>query len=139
MSKPEFRLIQNQIKEDYKLVFPQGGILILGVSGGPDSMALLYLFYKSKIPVFVVHINYKMRGLDSDADQKFVEDMAFMWGFECCTIRLEKEKLTGNFQDWARNERYQIFRALKKEHNAHVELQLHIIVMIILKQYLLNY
>ena len=100
MSKSEFRLIQNQIKEDYKLVFPQGGILILGVSGGPDSMALLYLFYKSKIPVFVVHINYKMRGLESDADQKFVEDMAFMWGFECCTIRLEKEKLTGNFQDW---------------------------------------
>lgn len=118
MSKSEFRLIQNQIKEDYKLVFPKGGILILGVSGGPDSMALLYLFYKSKIPVFVVHINYKMRGLESDADQKFVEDMAFMWGFECCTIRLEKEKLTGNFQDWARNERYQIFRALKKEHNA---------------------
>ena len=102
------------IKEDYKLVFPQGGILILGVSGGPDSMALLYLFYKSKIPVFVVHINYKMRGLDSDADQKLVEDMAFIWGFECCTIRLDKEKLTGNFQDWARNERYQIFSSFEK-------------------------
>lgn len=118
MSKYEFRLIQNQIKEEYKSVFPQGGTLILGVSGGPDSMALLYLFYKCNIPTFVVHINYGMRGLDSDADQKLVEDVAFMWGFECCSIGVKKKKTAGNLQDWARNERYQIFRDFKKEYKA---------------------
>lgn len=118
MNKLESTSIQKKVKEKYDKVFPGGDTLILGVSGGPDSMALLYLFHKSSIPVFVVHINYGLRDEESDSDQHLVEDVCAMWGIECCSVFLENEKVVGNLQDWARKMRYQIFRDLKKEINA---------------------
>jgi tRNA(Ile)-lysidine synthase len=115
MNKFESNSIQKQVKELYQSVFPEGGKLIIGVSGGPDSMALLYLLHKSDIPIFVVHINYGKRGSDSDNDQKLVEEICSLWQIECCSVSLANEIAKGNFQDWARNQRYQIFRDLKSE------------------------
>ena len=115
MNKSESRSIQKQIKESYKTNFPSGGTLILGVSGGPDSMALLYLLHKNEIPIFAVHINYGLRGDDSDADKQLVEEVCAMWDIECCSVNLDSSEVSGNFQNWARNQRYQIFRDLKTE------------------------
>ena len=50
---------------------------LLAVSGGADSMVLAYLFNElqgSGHKFQVAHINYKLRGEDSDSDQKVVED-----------------------------------------------------------------
>lgn len=118
MNKSESISIQQQIKESYFSFFKSGDQLVIGVSGGADSMALLYLLHKSAIPVFVVHINYGLRGDESDADQQLVEEVCSMWGIECCSVRLKKEQESGNFQNWARIQRYQIFRDLKNEHDA---------------------
>jgi tRNA(Ile)-lysidine synthase len=92
---------------------------ILGVSGGPDSMSLLYIFSKISIDLTVVHCNYQLRGNDSDQDQKLVEDTASMWGFDAISTRLDPSEAKGqNFQNWARKKRYQIFRDLKRETGA---------------------
>jgi tRNA(Ile)-lysidine synthase len=89
---------------------------ILGVSGGPDSMSLLYIFSKLQVDLTVVHCNYQLRGDDSDKDQKLVEDTASMWGYDTISTRLDpSEAKNQNFQNWARKKRYQIFRDLKHE------------------------
>lgn len=100
-------------------LFEEDIFLVAGVSGGPDSMALLYLLYTLGVDALVVHINYKKRGEESDKDQELVEQMAFSWGFECCSIQLDPEDAKGkNFQNWARDQRYQYFRDLKEAYRA---------------------
>lgn len=92
---------------------------IVGVSGGPDSMALLYLLHRHNYNPVVVHCNYGLRGKQSDQDQKMVEQICMLWNLECVAVKLEKESYkAGNFQQWARNQRYRVFRELKKEFQA---------------------
>src|SRR5262245_57763542 len=51
--------------------------LVVAVSGGPDSVALLRSVLDAWIavgigPVVVAHLNHQLRGADSDADEQFV-------------------------------------------------------------------
>ena len=51
--------------------------LVIGVSGGADSICLLFLM-KDILPtdnIHVVHINHMIRGDEADADSGFVEDI----------------------------------------------------------------
>ncbi|XWN36232.1 MAG: tRNA lysidine(34) synthetase TilS [Balneola sp.] len=116
MSKSESLLIEQGVLNKISRYFSQTPKFIVGVSGGADSMALLYSFKRLEIPGFVVHINYGLRGAESDKDQELVEQMSFQWGFECCSVRLSTEEMqSGNFQNWARKERYDIFKGLAEE------------------------
>ncbi len=115
MNKSESNSLQNQVNNLYQRHFESGDSIVLGVSGGPDSMALLYLFQKLDIPVFVVHINYGLRAQESDADQQLVEDVCAMWGIECCSVKVDSSSAKNNFQNWAREFRYQVFADLKSE------------------------
>lgn len=92
--------------------------LVAGVSGGPDSMTLLYILHRIGIQCTVVHCNYQLRGEFSEKDQELVEEIASMWGYECVSMRFDPDAAGKNFQNWARNRRYQAFRDLKKELNA---------------------
>lgn len=95
--------------------------LIVGVSGGPDSMSLLWLLTQlpDRVTPMVVHCNYQMRGKDSDRDQSLVEEAAAAWGVEAVTVRFDPATLSGgNFQLQARNRRYEIFRDLMQENEA---------------------
>ncbi|GAB5410863.1 MAG: tRNA lysidine(34) synthetase TilS [Balneolaceae bacterium] len=111
-------MIENSVRSSLNLIPKRTPKIVLGVSGGPDSLALLYTFFKVEIDVLVVHINYGMRGHESDLDQELVEGLCTEWGFECCSIKLDSEGQKGNFQNWARKERYRIFRELKEVNDA---------------------
>lgn len=116
MSKSEYLLIEQGISDKVSKYFSGTPNFVVGVSGGADSMALLYAFKQLEISSFVVHINYGLRGVESDKDQELVEQMSFQWGFECCSVKLNTEEMqSGNFQNWARNERYKIFEDLAEE------------------------
>ena len=55
----------------------KGQKYLLAVSGGVDSMVLAFIFTKLQdlgIEFQVAHVNYKLRGEDSELDQKIVED-----------------------------------------------------------------
>ncbi len=81
-------------------------------------MALLYLLHRAGIKTTAVHCNYGLRGKASDNDQQLVEEMCGMWGFDCISLRLNfEEDGSGNFQNWARKRRYEIFRDLQGELN----------------------
>jgi tRNA(Ile)-lysidine synthase len=119
MAKSISKKIQKYLSQSLADYFEPDAFFILGVSGGPDSMALLYLFHLLNREVLVVHINYSKRGKQSDKDQELVEQLAFQWGFECCSIRLNPKEAEGeNFQNWARKQRYQFFRDLKNDSGA---------------------
>ena len=45
---------------------------MLAVSGGLDSMVLCALLHELQLPIKILHVNYGLRGTESDADQVFV-------------------------------------------------------------------
>ena len=57
-----------------------GEALLVGVSGGPDSVALLDTLVKSGWRPHVCHLNHQLRGPASDADAEFVRDLAVRYG-----------------------------------------------------------
>lgn len=46
--------------------------ILVAVSGGKDSMALLHLFLREGYTVEAAHVNFKLRGADSDGDEHLV-------------------------------------------------------------------
>ena len=85
----------------------------LAVSGGHDSMLLLELCRRNSLAVTVLHVNYQLRGEESDKDQAFVEDYCQTYAIPSHVHRVElKEKLIhgGNLQNLARTERYDFFQ-----------------------------
>jgi tRNA(Ile)-lysidine synthase len=77
----------------------------------------MYLLHRFEVSAVIVHCNYQLRGDDSEKDQRLVEKMSAFWGFECVSVRLENESAS-NFQQWARERRYEIFFDLKREFDA---------------------
>jgi len=71
-------LVAEQIQK-YNMV-NQGETVVVGVSGGPDSMALLHILYRLReslgIKLVVAHLNHQFRGAEADADARFVLDAA---------------------------------------------------------------
>lgn len=121
MSKSDLSLIELTVRKNIKRHFSglESPHFIIGVSGGVDSMCLLYTFKRLGISALVSHINYQKRGEASDKDQELVEQMASEWGFECHSVKAEPKQAKGqNFQQWARNFRYDVFGQLANEQQA---------------------
>lgn len=90
----------------------------LAISGGMDSMVLLELVRSVRSNVTILHVNYQLRGAESDADQAFVEEYAKSNGITCNVHRVPlSEKLLkgGNLQQLARQERYAFFAEQLKQ------------------------
>lgn len=58
-----------------KLFQPEQKVL-LAVSGGIDSMAMVHLFRQTDFHFAIAHCNFQLRGKESDEDQLLVEEMA---------------------------------------------------------------
>lgn len=58
---------------------PQQKILV-ALSGGADSLALLHLFVSIKADVRAAHCNFNLRGTESDGDERFVVACCKAWG-----------------------------------------------------------
>lgn len=80
-----------------------GGLTVLiGCSGGADSTALVRALHELKpsdTTLLVGHFNHRLRGLESDADEAFVVDLAAGLGLECCVERVDSD--ASNFSDEA--------------------------------------
>lgn len=93
---------------------------LLAVSGGIDSMTMLFLFRETGLRFSVAHYNYQLRGDDSQRDEALVRDVAQQYHVPfysiCFDTRqfIEENKL--NLQDAARTLRYNWFRSLAEEH-----------------------
>jgi len=61
-------------------LWQKGSRIVVGVSGGPDSVCLLDFWAKMKpkydLELIIAHVNYGLRGKDSERDEKFVRELA---------------------------------------------------------------
>jgi len=55
---------------------------LLALSGGADSVALGYLLKAAAINFEIAHVNFGLRGEESDKDEAFVKELAGKWGQE---------------------------------------------------------
>ena len=107
--------------------------VILMVSGGADSMALLHmaatepldlgdgagLVRVAKERLHVLHVNHLLRGEDADADQHFVQETCDSLGIHCTVLRVDVAKLAqerdGNVEEIGRRVRYDAARELAQK------------------------
>lgn len=98
---------------------PESSNFLLAVSGGADSMALLQLFYSLELKFQVAHVNYHLRGKDSDADQEMVKNFCSENNipFHVYEVSDNDQKPKNSIQTWARNLRYDFFRKIQNAEN----------------------
>lgn len=107
--------------------------VILMVSGGADSMALLHMAATepldlgdgaglariAKERLHVLHVNHLLRGADADADQHFVQETCDSLGVPCTALRVDVAKFAqerdGNVEDVGRRVRYDAARELAQK------------------------
>jgi tRNA(Ile)-lysidine synthase len=92
--------------------------VFVAVSGGIDSMVLLHLFKASGYNVTAVHVNFGLRGSESDQDEAFVKDRCARLGIACLTKAVETKNYATrkglSVQMAARDLRYQWFHELMR-------------------------
>ncbi len=111
--------VQN-INDRYSL-WSRGATLILGVSGGRDSMCLLDVMtriaQKEHLTLAVAHVNYGLRGQDAHADQVLVEDTAKKYGIPC-EVRVFDVASAGSAENAWRMRRRDHFRSVAEKYSA---------------------
>lgn len=90
---------------------------LLAVSGGADSMTLAHIFKDLHLNFEIAHINYKLRGEDSELDKSVVENFCknFNINFNLYEISSKDQKPKSSIQVWARELRYKYFQTLQKK------------------------
>lgn len=103
--------------EKYNML-KKGDRVVVGVSGGADSVCLLDILNcikeKYSLKITVVHINHCIRGAEADRDEEFVKSLAEKYGndykgFSYPVEKLAKENGT-TVEEMGRNLRYYAFR-----------------------------
>jgi tRNA(Ile)-lysidine synthase len=99
----------------------EGETLVMGVSGGIDSMVLAYVMaaLKSRLgyKLHIVHVNHGIRGELADADAKFVKQLAGELKIPITSKKLKSMKSTAS-ENLLREKRYSILRAVQKKTKA---------------------
>ncbi len=100
-----------------------GDRVLVAVSGGPDSMAMLSLFCAVRpllhCDLAVAHCNFQLRGAESDADECFVRDHSLVLGLECFVERFDTLRFAAEWkksvEETARILRYTFFEQVMQE------------------------
>jgi tRNA(Ile)-lysidine synthase len=92
----------------------RGGAMLVAVSGGPDSVALLLALVAAEpgreLHIVAAHLNHLLRGEESEADQRFVEELCAQQSIGCRVdrqdVRAFAEQSGENLEATARSLRY---------------------------------
>lgn len=107
-------------------VFAPGDRLLIGVSGGPDSMALLHILARLApllgVDLAVAHVDHGLRPEATEDEERLVREAAVGLGLDCAVGHLavtDHAKAQGqSIEEAARDLRYQFFDATAKGHGA---------------------
>jgi len=91
-----------------------GDGVVVGVSGGADSLCLLHLLLRLReefrLRLHVAHLHHGARGEEADADAAFVADLAHRWGLPATVARQDVPAIARAqrlaFEEAARRVRY---------------------------------
>lgn len=99
--------------DTHRLLKP-GARVVVGVSGGPDSVALLHVLQRLAgtldLTLHVAHLHHGIRDADADADAEFVAALAETWGLPCTVERVDVPAIAAEhkiaLEEAARRARY---------------------------------
>lgn len=105
--------------EKYALL-KSGNSVVIGVSGGADSMALTYFLYSIKneynLNLIIAHINHMIRGEEADEDEKFVKNEAQKLCLDFRLFRADIPKISAKSgeseEECGRRIRYEFFKSV---------------------------
>ena len=108
--------------EAFDMFHPRDRVLV-GVSGGPDSMALLNILgrlaARLQISLGVAHLHHGLRGADADADERFVAAAADRLNLPChrrkADVRGHMRKNGLSLEEAGRELRYRFFSDIALE------------------------
>src|SRR6266568_6135535 len=107
---------------DKHRLLPSSGEIIVAVSGGPDSLCLLYLLHRlcgpgkryPQVRLHAAHLNHKLRGEASDRDAAAVAAIVESWGVPYTSGEVDVAELARaerrSLEDTARSARYRFLR-----------------------------
>ena len=112
--------VYNCIKK-YNLI-NNGDIILVGVSGGPDSICLLYALNSLKeklgIKIYVAHINHMIRE-EADLETKYVQNFCEKLEIECFVKKVDVQEFAKiqkqGTEEAGRNIRYEFFDEVSKK------------------------
>ena len=110
----------NQIQnKNFLRRFPPDGRYLIAISGGRDSVALLHWLHQRGYRKLVAcHLNHQLRGRSSDADARFVEQLAAQCDVDLemgsANVRALAAKQKISIETAAREARYQFFAQVTK-------------------------
>ena len=101
-----------------------GQRILVAVSGGPDSMALLHVLYTLSgdlpIQLAVAHLNHQLRGVEADKDEQYVQSCCQQWDLPCFVERRDIAALAADqklsVEAAGRQARYEFFARLADQH-----------------------
>ena len=104
-----------QTIKKYNLI-ENGDSIVIGVSGGPDSICLLHILNELKnelnFKIYVAHINHMIRE-EADSETEYVKDFCEKLGIECYVKRIDVVKIANNLkrgtEETGRKIRYEFF------------------------------
>lgn len=103
---------------EHQLIGPTDRVL-LAVSGGLDSVVMTHLFFRAGLPFGVAHVNFGLRGAESDADEQLVRELAEQFDAPFHTVQFDTDRLAAeqrkSIQVLARELRYNWFAELARE------------------------
>lgn len=101
--------------------------VVIGVSGGADSMALLRFFEKTfngKLNIIAAHVNHCLRGAESDRDEDFVRSYCEKNAIKLEVLRVDVKKASDDMgksvEESARMLRYRFFGDLASRYDGKI-------------------
>lgn len=112
-------MITDKVKNTiiYNCLIEKGEHIVLGLSGGPDSVCLFHILFQLKeelgIHLHAVHINHGLRPGAADEDQRYVEWLCHEYQVPCHSFSFDVKRIAKEAgisgEDAGRQVRYQAF------------------------------
>ncbi len=115
-----FEKVKNSIKEHG--LIQEGDKIIVGVSGGPDSIMLLHILNRLKeemnLQLYAAHLNHQIRGIEAQKDAYYMaqtcESMDIKYFIKSIDVPKYCDDNGMSVEEGARKLRYEMFEEIKK-------------------------
>ncbi len=127
MQKEDLLRRTEEIIREYNMIAP-GDIVVAGVSGGADSVCLLYLLHalkeKLSFALLAVHVEHGLRGETALRDAAFTEKLCERWRIPCRIRHVKAAKVAAEkhltVEEAGRALRYETFEKLGTEYRQEI-------------------